>query len=151
MEASEQVGDAIRASNVDRKDIWVTTKLSSFDRRDSQSALKDSLAKLNIGYIDAYLMHWPQGVDQDSGEVYGLPGQKGKGPTFQETWAEMEEMLQNGQVKTIGVSNFDITNLKVLLETAKVTPAINQVEGHPYNPDPELAAFCEQHGIHITY
>ncbi|CAO1622112.1 unnamed protein product [Parajaminaea phylloscopi] len=144
-----QVGNAIRSSKVPREQIFVTTKLANSERLDPHGALKRSLDRLNIGYIDAYLMHWPQGQNPETGEAFGLPGQPG--PTFNDTWAEMEKMLADGKVKAIGVSNFSITNLKSLLSTAKVTPAINQIEGHPYHPDEELVAFCESKGIHVTY
>lgn len=94
-------------------------------------------------------MHWPQGTSSKTGKAFGLEGQDG--PTFSETWAQMEKIHESGKVKTIGVSNFSIENLEILLKTAKVVPAINQVEGHPYHPDDALADYCKEKGIHITY
>lgn len=144
----KEVGNAIRASKVPREKIFVTTKLANSEHHDPHGALQSSLDRLDIDYIDAYLMHWPQGTTKE-GKAYGLPGQDG--PTFNDTWAEMEKMLQGGKVKSIGISNFGIKNLEILFKTAKVTPVINQIEGHPYHPDEEVVAFCESHGIHVTY
>lgn len=139
----------MRAAKVPRERIFVTTKLASDERHDPHKALQGSLDRLGLDYIDAYLMHWPQGIDPQSGDAFGLEGQNG--PTFNQTWAEMEKMVASGKVKSIGVSNFGIRNLEILLKTAKIVPAINQIEGHPYHPDEEVVAFSESKGIHVTY
>ncbi|KAI5475099.1 hypothetical protein MNV49_001923 [Pseudohyphozyma bogoriensis] len=71
-------------------------------------------------------------------------------PTINETWAEMEKVLATGKVKAIGVSNFSVKTLTQLLMTAKVVPAVNQVESHPYLPQDDLLTFCKEKGIHLT-
>lgn len=146
-----QVGDVVRASSVPRKDIFVTTKLACSEYKTCEDAFKKSFDALDIEYMDLWLMHWPQGQDKEAGTYFGLEGQPG--PTFNETWERMEKIYANNKdkVHNIGVSNFSIQNLEKLLKTAKVVPAVNQVEGHPYHPDDELAEYCKSKGIHITY
>lgn len=146
-----QVGESVRASSVPRDDIFVTTKLAVSEYKTAEEAFQASFDRLNIGHIDLWLMHWPQGKDPDTGEYFGLEGQPG--PTFNETWAKMEKIYEGNKdkLRNIGVSNFSVKNLEKLLQTAKVVPAVNQVEGHPYHPDEELVRYCESKGIHVTY
>ncbi|CAO1636200.1 unnamed protein product [Sympodiomycopsis kandeliae] len=146
-----EVGEAVRASSVPREEIFVTTKLASNDVKNPEAAFEKSLELLDLGYIDLWLLHWPQGQDKSTGDVFGLEGQPG--PTFNETWQRMEKIYRENKdkVRNIGVSNFSIKNLEILSKTAVLCPAVNQVEGHPYHPDEELAQYCESKGIHITY
>lgn len=119
--------------------------------QDPVKEFEESFNKLNVEYIDLYLMHWPQGFS-DKGS-FGLEHQKELGPTFNETWAKMQDIFLNthkGKVKAIGVSNFSIKNLEILAKTAKVTPAVNQIEAHPYVPEHKLVEYCKQKGIHVT-
>ncbi len=142
------VGKAVRESGLPREEFFVTTKLSPnhSDREDVAGAFQRSLDALDIGYIDLYLMHWPQG--HKDGKAYnGSPD----GSHFNDVWAEMEKLLDTGKVRAIGVSNFSPKTFPELLKTAKVVPAVNQVEGHPYLPDPELIKFTEEKGIHTSY
>lgn len=134
-----------------RDEIFVTTKLGSSSYKTPEAAFKKSFDALNIGYIDLWLMHWPQGNDPETGEVFGLQGQPG--PTFNDTWAKMENIYKDNKdkVHNIGVSNFSVQNLEKLLQTANITPAVNQVEGHPYHPDAELVKYCQSKGIHVTF
>ena len=69
---------------------------------------------------------------------------------FAATWRDMEPLLETGKVRAIGVANFDIHNLEVLREQSSVTPAVNQVEIHPYLPQKKLKEYCDDRGIHIT-
>ncbi|GAA5910101.1 hypothetical protein JCM6882_006516 [Rhodosporidiobolus microsporus] len=146
----EAVGRAIRDSGVKRENLFITTKLNNSDHARVKEAFEESLEALGSGYIDLYLMHWPLA------SPFGGPAAKPLGPsdspTFSETWAAMEELLKTheGKVKNIGVSNFSIQNLEILFKTAKVVPAVNQAEGHPYLPNDKLAAYCSEKGIHLT-
>jgi glycerol 2-dehydrogenase (NADP+) len=109
-----------------------------------REAFDASLAALNIGYIDLYLMHWPQAVQNDrSLQPY-------ESPTIHETWDEMTKLLDTGKVRAIGVSNFGVPILKSLLAKTKVVPSVNQVELHPYFPRVELREYCTQNGIVVT-
>lgn len=90
-------------------------------------------------------MHWPQAANE-KGEFY----QPGEGPSFVETWLEMEKLLDTGKVKSIGVSNFSIKTLDVLLPKANIIPVTNQVELHPCRPQDDLKKYCEDKGILLT-
>ncbi|KAB8337217.1 hypothetical protein FH972_021519 [Carpinus fangiana] len=142
------VGAAVRQSGLPRADIFVTTKLNiaQADRDNVAASFEASLKRLDIEYIDLYLMHWPHGV-KDGRAYNGAP----EGKSFNEVWAEMEALLETGKVRAIGVSNFSVKTFEALLATATVVPAVNQVEGHPYNPDLELLAYSNAKGIHTSY
>ncbi|KAJ7350394.1 aldo/keto reductase [Mycena albidolilacea] len=139
----EYVGQAIRDSGIPREEIYLTTKLGG-DHHRVKEAFEASLKNLGVPYINLYLMHWPQGFLD--GKVLGPE----EHPTFIETWKEMEKLLETGQVKSIGVSNFSIKTLEQLLPHCSIIPATNQVELHPCLPQNELKAFCEAKGILLT-
>ncbi|KAJ1028579.1 hypothetical protein NDA16_001745 [Ustilago loliicola] len=153
-----EVGQAVRDSGVPRSEFFVTTKLRPGGVHDPVKEFEDSFDKLKIDYIDLWLLHWPQGFvspegNFGQGESFGLEHQKHLGPTFNETWAKMEDIFLNshkGKVKAIGVSNFSRKNLDILLKTAKVVPAVNQVEASPYCQEQELLQYCNDKNIHIT-
>jgi len=125
------VGRALAASDIDRADIFVTTKLWNSDQGyDSALAgLDASLAKMGLDYVDLYLVHWP------------------KPEHTSDTWRAMEEIKASGKARAIGVSNFLPEHLDQLLETATVTPSINQIEFHPHLQSPDLIDYCADHGI----
>ncbi|KAH8168768.1 aldo/keto reductase family protein [Sarocladium implicatum] len=142
----KDVGEGIKASGVPREKIWLTTKLNNPDHKDVPGSIKKSLENLGTDYVDLYLMHWPASVDvNDSKKVYD-------DWSFTDTWREMQKLLETGQAKNIGVSNFSQTNLEKLLShpDTKVVPAVNQIELHPCNPSPKLVEFCKSKGIHCT-
>lgn len=105
-----------------------------------------------MDYLDLYLVHWPFSFEEDSeGNVKADKDGKSviKSVPKTEPWAAMEELLEKGKVKSIGVSNFDIPHLKELLGYCKVKPAVNQCELHPFLPQDRLHKFCKEHGIHL--
>ena len=128
-----EVGRAIRESGIPREEIQVTTKIRGrnhgFD--EAQEACRESLRKLGMDYLDLLLIHWPN-------------PKLGK---FVETWKALEHALESGKVRGIGVANFNIHHLDQLLESAKVVPALNQVELNPTFQQPELRTFNSKHGI----
>ncbi|KAF7792256.1 hypothetical protein EIP86_003292 [Pleurotus ostreatoroseus] len=140
----EAVGKAIRESGVPRSEIFLTTKLWNGCHHRVREAFEESLAALGCEYIDLYLMHWPQA------EVNGRVLEAHEAPTFIDTWKEMEKLLDTGKVKSIGISNFSIKNLEILLPHCKVIPVTNQVQLHPCLPETELKAYCEAKGILLT-
>ncbi|KAI9017966.1 NADP-dependent oxidoreductase domain-containing protein [Phycomyces nitens] len=152
------VRDGLKENGLERKDIFVTTKLTSIHHRPEKvvEAFNESLESLDIEYIDLYLVHWPVPLNPASGELIpSLPdGSRDLDEEmlgrFDVTWAAMEKLLDTGKVKAIGVSNFSIHNLERLLKTAKVVPAVNQVELHPFNPQNKLLEYCSSKGIHCT-
>jgi len=125
----ESVGKAIRDSGIPRKEIFVTTKLKNGDHDDPESAFETSLKKLDIEYIDLYLIHWP------------VPEKR------KESWKILEKILESGKVKAIGVSNYTIQHLEELFSISEVIPSVNQVEFHPFLYQKELLEFCNKHNI----
>ncbi|KAJ7364417.1 NADP-dependent oxidoreductase domain-containing protein [Mycena albidolilacea] len=151
------LGAALRASNVPREEVFITTKLPWHHHRHVERSFNDSLSRLGVEYVDLYLMHSPQSLEYPTG--YDLPttmegifgGWKlDETLTFNETWAEMERLHASGKARAIGVSNFSIKTLEELFKTAKIVPAVNQVEVHPYFADTELLEYCRKKGIVVT-
>ncbi|TFK81028.1 Aldo/keto reductase [Polyporus arcularius HHB13444] len=142
----EKVGKAIRESGVPRSEIFLTTKLPNHHHDYVAESLEESLEKLGVDYVDLYLMHWPQAYSRTDNK----PIPYGQSPTFLETWKDMEKLLETGKVRAIGVSNFSVKLLELLLKEASVVPATNQVEVHPCLPSFELKQYCEDKGIVLT-
>ncbi|WP_030902254.1 aldo/keto reductase [Streptomyces sp. NRRL F-5126] len=128
-----EVGQAVRDSGLDRTEIFVTSKLDNdaHEPEVAQRAFRRTLETLDIGHVDAFLIHWP------------LP----KVGDFVETWHAMEEMYRSGDVNVIGVSNFQPHHLRRLLDNSTIVPALNQIEIHPYLTQDELRAFDTEHEI----
>lgn len=141
-----EVGEGIKASGVPREEIWITTKLDNPWHKRVEEGIESSLKSLGVDYVDLYLMHWPCSTDPTNLKKH-LPDWD-----FVKTWAEMQKLPASGRVKNIGVSNFAIKNLEILLNdsTCKTVPAVNQVELHPNNPSPKLVAYNAEKGIHTT-
>lgn len=129
------VGRAIRDSGIPRKDIFITTKLWNRDQG-YDSAIKafgESLVRLDVEYVDLYLIHWP-------------------GDNLQrrhDSWKALVEIQKSGRAKSIGVSNFTLKHLRDLFEAFQQRPAVNQVEFHPFifREQTELLEFCKSNGI----
>nr|KAJ3419578.1 hypothetical protein HK105_006784 [Polyrhizophydium stewartii] len=155
-ENEDEVGAGIKASGVPREKLFITSKLWNTFHRPEQVplGLKDTLTKLDTPYLDLYLMHWPLAHVNDGTGNSVKDETTGKSkidpvPVI-DTWRAMEKLVDEGKVKAIGVSNFNITKLKALLEVARIRPAVNQVELHPYLPQDELVDFCRKEGILVT-
>jgi diketogulonate reductase-like aldo/keto reductase len=125
------IGDAVKDSNIPREDIFVTTKVWNSDHGYNKAlkAFERSLKKLNMSYVDLYLIHWP---------VSGLRN---------ETWKALEKIYKDGKARSIGVSNFTISHLKELFETSSTIPVVNQVEFSPFLYQKELMEFCQSNKI----
>ncbi|KAL7313324.1 hypothetical protein PS15m_007085 [Mucor circinelloides] len=157
-EVGRGIRDGLKESGLKRSDIFVTTKLATIHARPSHvpRAFQDSLDKLDIEYIDLYMMHWPIAMNPATGQLVPLKPDGSRDideeldGKFELTWGAMEKLLATGKVKNIGVANFAIPNLERLLKTAKVVPAVNQVELHPYLPQTKLVEFCASKGIHCS-
>jgi diketogulonate reductase-like aldo/keto reductase len=138
-ENEEAVGKGIKASDVSREEIVVTTKLwrENLGYEQTKTAFEESLNKLGLDYIDIYLMHWPANARNYT------DWQK----TNSDSWRAMEELQAEGKIKSIGVSNFWQEHLEALFQTANVIPAINQIEFHPGYWQSELTEYCNKQGI----
>ena len=128
-----QVGEALRASGLDREDVFVTTKLWNGDhgRDQARRAFERSLNELGFDYVDLYLIHWP------------VPARD----LYVETWQALIELHQEGRARSIGVSNFEISHLERIIEDTDVAPSVNQVELHPQLQQAELREFNARHSI----
>ncbi|TFK71570.1 Aldo/keto reductase [Pluteus cervinus] len=152
------VGEAVRASGIPREQIFITTKLPWNHHDRVKESFEASLKNLDIDYIDLYLVHWPQFIPQ--GDDLNNPGPLPKNPdgtietsdkvTFNDSWAEVEKLLETGKVKAVGVSNFSIKTLEQLFKTTKIVRAVNQVELHPYLVQSELVEYCKEKKIAVT-
>ncbi len=138
-ENEEAVGKGIKASNIPREEIIVTTKVwrENLGYDNAKKAVAESLKKLQLDYIDLFLIHWPANARNfDNWQEVNA-----------ETWRALEELQTEGKLKSIGVSNFWQEHLEALFETAKVKPAVNQIEFHPGYWQPEVTRFCEENDI----
>ncbi len=112
----DSIGDAIRDSKIDRKDLFITTKQRFHSSVENmQKFFDESLEKLKTDYVDLYLIHWPNHDAKINAQ----------------TWALFEKIYASGKAKAIGISNFQIHHIEDLLKTAKIIPMVNQVECHP--------------------
>jgi diketogulonate reductase-like aldo/keto reductase len=140
-ENEEAVGKGIKESGIAREEIFVTTKVwrENLGYENTKKAFEESLQKLDLDYIDLYLIHWPANARNfDNWQEVNA-----------ETWRAMEELQAEGKIKSIGVSNFWQEHLEALEKTAKITPAINQIEFHPGYWQPEVVEYCREKGIVI--
>ncbi|KAI0261215.1 Aldo/keto reductase [Gloeopeniophorella convolvens] len=129
----EEAGVAIRESGLAREDIYITTKYSGLNGLDIEASIQNSLKNLGVQYVDLYLIHHPRLARPDI-------------PT---AWAQMEAIKNAGLAKSIGVSNFAVEDLTILLASAKIKPAANQILLHPYvhARQAPLLAFSAAQGI----
>jgi 2,5-diketo-D-gluconate reductase A len=121
------VGRGLRDSGVAREEVFITTKFLP-SRRDPAVEINGSLKRLELDYVDLYIIHWPE-----------------RGPTW--AWPGMERALERGQTRSIGVSNFGVDDLEQLSSVASVAPVVNQVQFNPYKYRRALLDDCEARGI----
>lgn len=137
-----------------REDVFVTSKLwnSNHAKDDVLTACKRTLQDLQLDYLDLYLMHWGIATPHDLGDepVDAQGNLLLSNVSIRETWEAMEALVDAGLVKAIGVSNFTAVMLFDLLTYARIKPAVNQIELHPYNQQTKLVEFCQYHGICVT-
>ncbi len=137
----EAVGKGIKVSGVPREELFVTTKLwrENLGYESAKEEFNKSLKRLDLEYIDLYLIHWPANAKNYSN------WQKANA----DSWRAMEELQAEGKIKSIGVSNFFQEHLEALFQTAKVIPSVNQIEFHPGYWQPELMNYCKQQNITV--
>ncbi len=135
----ESVGKAIRESGIDRKELFLTTKLwndcHSYDL--AMRAFEQSINRLGVDYFDLYLIHWPNpAAFRDHWQDANA-----------ETWKAMEELCEAGKIRAIGISNFRTHHIEALLKTAKIKPAVNQIRLCPGDTQDETVAFSRAQGM----
>ncbi len=135
----QQTGAAARESGIPREEITVISKVwrNDLGYHKTKEAFAHSLKQTGLNYLDLYLIHWPANARNFNN------WQK----TNAETWRAMEELLEEGKIKSIGVSNFWPEHLEALLDSAKIKPAVNQIEFHPGYWQPETTQYCKEKGI----
>jgi diketogulonate reductase-like aldo/keto reductase len=128
-----EVGEAVRESGVPRGELFITSKLWSYEHghHEAKAACAGSLGRLGLDYLDLYLIHWPAG-----------------GKNVQ-TWQGMLELIEEGRTRSIGVSNFSMEDIAPLVEATGTVPAVDQVEFNPYHHDPHFLSECATAGIQV--
>nr|WP_247645253.1 aldo/keto reductase [Arcanobacterium buesumense] len=129
------VGQALVESGLPRQHVFITTKLDNPNHEPDRivSSFGESLRKLRTDYVDLFLMHWPLPMHYEG--------------RFAQTFAAMEELVGSGQVRSVGVSNFQVSHLEQLVDAGTGVPVINQIEIHPYFQNREVVAYCQAAGI----
>eukprot|EP00731_Ephydatia_muelleri_P014290 Em0008g10a len=148
-EIGETLQKCFREGVVKREEVFVTSKLWNADHasEDVEPACKLTLKNLQLEYLDLYLVHSPSSLAIGTVQLTE-DCMLGYDPArMAKTWKAMEGLVEKGLVKAIGISNFTITKTENLLKTAKIVPAVNQVECHPYFQQPKLKAYCDSKGI----
>ncbi len=151
-EVGEALHAGLTAAGIAREDIFVTTKLWNSNHRPERvkPAFEASLKRLGIDYLDLYLIHTPfafqpgddqEPRDQNGNLIYD------RGVTLLDTWRALESLIDQGQCRAIGLSDITLNELQPIYESARIKPAVVQVEAHPYLPETELLEFCKQKGI----
>lgn len=148
----EAMKEAFDAGTLTREELFVTTKLWNTNHRPERvrPAFEASLRRLQLGYIDLYLVHTPfafqPGDEMDPRDAHDKPIYD-TGVTLVDTWRAMEHLVDEGRCRAIGLSDVTLPTLKEIVAVARIKPAVVQVECHPYLPEWELLEFCRQHGI----
>jgi len=151
-----EVGEALQAGlaveGIAREDIFVTTKLWNTNHRPERvkPAFEASLKRLRLNYLDLYLVHTPfafkPGDEQDPRDENGNVIYD-NGVTLLDTWRAMESLVDDGKCRAIGLADITLDKLVSIYESARIKPAVVQVEAHPYLPETELLEFCKEKGI----
>ena len=133
----EGVGAGLRASGLDRDDVYITSKLNNNNHRpdDVRRSFDESLERLGIERLDLFLIHWPLPTQYDG--------------DFVSTWKAMAELLEDGRLTSVGVSNFEPDHLQRVVEETGVVPVVNQIEVHPFFTNEKARAASHEHGVKV--
>jgi len=152
-EVGRSLTESFEAGVTSREDVWITSKLwnDAHAPEDVRPALRQTLSDLQIDTIDLFLIHWPVALKKGT----QLPQSPSDFVSLDEvpiteTWAAMEELVDDGLARHIGVSNFNIPKLQTLLDTADHPPEMNQIELHPYLQQTDMVEFARENNVHLT-
>lgn len=153
-EVGQGLNAKIAEGVVKREDMFITSKLwNTFHRPDLvRGALETTLKNLNTPYLDLYLIHWPHAFKEE-GDLFPKDDKENilfSNVDFVDTWKEMEKAVDDGLVKSIGISNFNKRQIEKVLANCRIQPAVNQFESHPYLTQKKLSDFCKSKGIAVT-
>nr|QFR37188.1 aldo-keto reductase [Cyberlindnera americana] len=148
----EAVRDFLKESDVERSDLFITTKISPCDYRDPETAILGSLERLQLDYVDLYLMH--HSLAAVSGEGLNPVDANGfrkhippEEFSYIDAYKLVEKFVEKGYTRSIGVCNFNVPKIVKLVESASIPPAVVQCEIHPYLPQHDLVEYCKSQGI----
>jgi diketogulonate reductase-like aldo/keto reductase len=151
-EVGEAIQEVFKAGKIKRKEVFIATKLWNNNHRPERvkPAFEASLKKLQLDYVDLYLIHTPfafqPGDEQDPRDANGNVIYD-KGVTLLDTWRALERLVDEGKCKAIGLSDVSLEQTKEIVEAARIKPAVVHVESHPYLPQWELLDYCRTNGI----
>src|ERR1700751_4309957 len=151
-EVGEAMQEVFKAGKIKREEVFIATKLWNNNHRPERvkPAFEASLKKLQLDYVDLYLIHTPfafqPGDEQDPRDVNGQVIYD-EGVTLLDTWRALESLVDEGRCKAIGLSDVNLEKTKEIFESARIKPAVVHVESHPYLPEWELLEFCKKNGI----
>ena len=138
----KEVGLGIKESNVDRKNLFITSKLWNDVRgyQETIDAFNQTLNDLQLDYLDLYLIHWPRPVKYHDNYI----------EKNIESWKAMEDLYKQGKIKAIGVSNFKVHHMEEIMKNCEIKPMVNQIEFHPSCLEKEIRDFCKKENIVVT-
>ena len=142
VEVGKGIKRAIDEGIVKREDLFVITKMWLDEKENPEKALRQSLERLNLSYVDLYLDHWPSGKCYNGKNNFKLV-------SIRDIWKNMEKLVELNLTKSIGVSNYNVQNLSILLSICKIKPVVDEVEFHPYLYQKDLKEFCDLEDIKI--
>lgn len=151
-EVGEAIKEALRDGKIRREELFVGTKLWNSNHRPERvkPAFEASLKRLQLDYVDLYLIHTPfafkPGEEQDPRDENGKVIYD-EGVTLLDTWRALENLVDQGRCKAIGLSDISLEKVQEIFESARIKPAVVQVESHPYLPQWDLLDFCKKKGI----
>ena len=145
-EIGEALAELLASGKKTRDQLYITTKAFMSSYRNIKEAVQQSLKKLRLTYIDQYLLHWPFAYVDEGVELPQFTTKLDRFPLHL-VWAQMEALVDEGLVKSIGVSNWTVALLNDMLAYARIPPATNQFEINPYNKREELVAFCLKNNV----
>lgn len=145
----EPIGNSLKiafeSKLIERKDLFITSKIFNNPDLDPEAEILDSIKKLNAGYLDLVLIHWPNGkVEEKDGKVTL------KQYPLHVLWKKLEDCVKKGLVRSLGLSNFNTQLILDLLSYCEIKPVVNQIEINPYCTQENLVNFCQKFDIQVT-